>query len=69
MDFFTFSKKTNFIHASSSAKFDYDCDVFSTIEIPIKILAASICMIGSFCKNMAASNFFDGKKSTQNVIK
>ena len=41
---------------------------FFTIEIPIKILAASICMIGFFCENMAARNFFDDKKSAQNVI-
>ena len=38
------------------------------IEIPIKFLAASICMIGFFCKNMAATNFFNDKKSAQNVI-
>ena len=41
---------------------------FFAIEIAIKILAASICMIGFFCKNMAATNFFDDKKSAQNVI-
>ena len=41
---------------------------FFVIEIPIKILAASICMIGFFCKNMTAINFFDDKKSAQNVI-
>ena len=34
-----------------------------TIEILIKILAASPCMIGFFCKSMAASNFCDDRKS------
>ena len=34
-----------------------------TIEIFIKILAASTCMIDFFCKSMAASNFCDEKKS------
>ena len=63
MNFFTSRKKRIL-----SAKFDYDCDVSITIEIPIKILAASICMIGIFCENMAARNFFDVKKSEKNVI-
>ena len=35
----------------------------STIEILIKILAASICMIDLFCKSMAASNLWDERKS------
>ena len=35
-----------------------------TIEILIKILAASTCMIDFFCKNMAASKFCDERKST-----
>ena len=34
-----------------------------TIEILIKILAASPCMIGFFCKSMVASNFCDDRKS------
>ena len=34
-----------------------------TIEIPIKILAASTWMIDFFCKSMAASNFCDERKS------
>ena len=34
-----------------------------TIEILIKILAASICMVDFFCKSMAASNFCDERKS------
>ena len=36
-----------------------------TIEILIKILAASTCMIDFFCKSMAASNFCDDSKSAQ----
>ena len=34
-----------------------------TIEILIKILAASTCMIDFFCKSMAASKFCDERKS------
>ena len=32
------------------------------IEILIKVLAASSCMIDFFCKSMAASNFCDDGK-------
>ena len=35
-----------------------------TIEIPIKILAASTCMIDFFSENIVASNFWDDRKST-----
>ena len=34
-----------------------------TIEIPIKILVASTCMIGFIFKNMAAGNLCNDRKS------
>ena len=39
----------------------------STIEMLIKILAVSSCMVNFFCKSMAASNFCDERKSTQSL--
>ena len=67
MNFFTFSKRRILSMRVALPSLTMTVTFF-TIEIPIKILAASICMIGFFCKNMAAGNVVNNKISAQNVI-